>query len=153
MNPECHGNGVSRQCDLRQDRNLVQISLHLTFPTPLAYDLSLQPCFFLSCYISYFQWCGVSQRMYLWSVFGTFVTNPCFWLTRAKLLNLAQRYKKGTVFLYTSSLHELSHTLLSENIKNLTVLLWEHAETWGLKEGEKRCFLWVILMVILIPYV
>lgn len=55
MNPESHENGVSRQCDLRQDRNLVQISLHLTFPTPLAYDLSLQPCFFLSCYISCFQ--------------------------------------------------------------------------------------------------
>lgn len=45
------------------------------------------------------------------------------------------------VSLYTCLLHDLSHTFLTENIKNMKVVLWEHAETHSLKQGEKRCFL------------
>lgn len=83
MNPESHENGVSRQCDLRQDRNLVQISLHLTFPTPLAYDLSLQPCFF--SFLLYFMfsvmWCFTKNvfMICLWDFCHKppFLTNSC----------------------------------------------------------------------------
>lgn len=47
MSPECHGNGVARHCDLWQERNVVQISLHISNTVGLCLHFTTMFCSFL----------------------------------------------------------------------------------------------------------
>lgn len=76
MNQECLRNGVGGQCDLWQDKNVVQICLPLTFPIQSAYNFSLQPCFLLLLQFM-FSITAVFHKEYIY-VFGTLWLTPVF---------------------------------------------------------------------------
>lgn len=92
--------------------------------------------FFLLYFV--FNDCGISQRIYLgiclWDLSLTVGFQQLMVSCWTRLRDLME-----AVSLYLCSLHEVSHTFLTENIKNMTVVFWEHTETY-LKPGRKKLF-------------